>query len=111
MEREAVMSLWVGELECQLESTLCESQDWAAKAIGAWVVELLMAERATAAERGLDAAKVHQVETKAALQKSLEALEMERKAQSEANREVLVLWGQVLGTEESNARLLEKVTR
>ena len=85
MEREAVMSLWVGELECQLESTLCESQDWAAKAIGAWVVELLMAERATAAERGLDAAKVHLAETEVVLQKSLEALEMKQKARLEAD--------------------------
>ena len=55
--------------------------------------------------------KVHLAATEAALQKSLEALETERKAQSEADQEVLVLRGQVLGVEESNARLLEKVTR
>ena len=36
---------------------------------------------------------------------------MEGKAQSEVDQEVLVLRGQVLGAEESNARLLEKVTR
>jgi len=48
---------------------------------------------------------------KAALQKSLEALEIERKARSVADREVLELRGQVLGVEESNARLLEKVTQ
>ena len=74
-------------------------------------MELLVVERATAAEWGLDAAKVHQVKTEAALQKSLDALEMEQKAQSEVDREVLALWGQVLGAKESNARLLEKVTR
>ena len=54
--------------------------------------------------------KVHLAETEATLQKSLEALETERKAQSEANRKVLALPGQVLRVEESNARLLEKVT-
>ena len=37
--------------------------------------------------------KVHLMETEAALQKSLEALESERKAQSEVNQEVLVLQG------------------
>ena len=36
---------------------------------------------------------------------------MERKAWSEADREVLALQGQVLGVEESNARLLKKVTQ
>ena len=35
---------------------------------------------------------------------------MEQKAQSEADQEVLTLWGLVLGVEESNAELLEKVT-
>ena len=35
---------------------------------------------------------------------------MERKAQSEADGEVLELRGQVLGAKESNARLHEKVT-
>ena len=74
-------------------------------------MELLAAERATAAERELDAAKVHLVGTEAALQKSLEALETERKAQSEAEPEVVTLQGKVLGAEESNARLLEKVTQ
>ena len=56
------MSRWVTELEHQLESAHCESQDWAAKAI-----ELLVVERATVAERGLDAAKVHQAKTEVAL--------------------------------------------
>ena len=74
-------------------------------------MELLTAERATAAEHGLNAVKVHLVEIEVALQKSLEALEMERKAQSEADQEVLMLRGQVLGAEESNAQLLKKVTQ
>ena len=39
-----------------------------------------MVEQATATERGLDTVKVHLAKTKAALQKSLKALEMERKA-------------------------------
>ena len=74
-------------------------------------MELLTAERATAAEQGLDTAKVRLAEIKVALQKSLEALETERKARSKASQEVLALQGQVLGVEESNARLLEKVTQ
>ena len=44
-------------------------------------------------ERELDAAKVHLVETEAALQKSLEALEVERKAWSDAEQEVVALRG------------------
>ena len=68
-----------------------------------------MAERVTAVERGLDIAKVRLAETEAVLQMSLEALETERKARSKASQEVLALQGQVLGVEESNARLLEKV--
>ena len=57
------------------------------------MVELLTAKRATAAERGLDTAMVHLAETEAALQKSLEALETERKARSAADQEVLTLRG------------------
>ena len=52
------------------------------------------------------------------LQRTLETLEMERKALeserkawSEADQEVLVLWGRVMGTEEANAWLCELVTR
>ena len=56
-------------------------------------------------------AKVHLVETEAALQKSLVALEAERKARSDAEQEVVALRGQMLGVEESNAQLLERVTR
>ena len=48
----------VAELECELESALHESQDQAVEVIKAWVVELLIVERATAVERGLEAAKV-----------------------------------------------------
>ena len=36
---------------------------------------------------------------------------MEQKARSEAQQEVVTLRGQLLGAEESNARLLEKVTQ
>ena len=50
-----------------------------------------MAEWATAAERGLNTAKVKLSETEAALQKSLEALEMERRVRSEDDQEVLML--------------------
>ena len=80
MEWEAAMSRWVDELEHQLESTHRESQDRATEATGARAVELLAVERATIAERGLDSVKVHLEETEAALQKSLEPLETERKS-------------------------------
>ena len=43
-------------------------------------MELGAVERATTAERELDVAKVHLAETEAAPQKSLEALEVKRKA-------------------------------
>ena len=58
------------------------------------------------------------VDTEVVLQGTLETLEMERsalaserKARSEADQEVLALWGRVMGTEEANARLCEKVIR
>ena len=50
-------------------------------------------------------------EIEATLRKSLEALEAERKARSDAEWEVIVLRGQMLRVEESNARLLERMTR
>jgi len=117
MEWEASASWQVADLERQLESAHGESQDRAAKATEARAAGLLVVERATAAERGFEAAKVHQAKTEAALQKSmaktevalqssLEALESEQKVQSEVNQEVLALWGRVLGTEEANAPLL-----
>ena len=40
----------------------------------------------------------------------MEALEAERKAQSDTEQEVVALWGKMLGIEESNARLLKRVT-
>jgi len=41
----------------------------------------------------------------------LEALEVEWRARSDAKQEVVALHGQMLGAEESNARLVEKVTQ
>ena len=78
--------------------------------MGAWAVELCAVKRATVAEQKLNAMKAHLVETKAALRKSLEALEAERKARSDAEREVIALRGQMLGAEETNTWLLERVT-
>ena len=80
MEQEAVASHWVDELRHPLEFARCESQDRAAKMTGAWAAKLCAVERATATEWELDAAKAHLAETKVALQKSLEALEAERKS-------------------------------
>ena len=70
MEQEAMASRWVDELRHQLESTCHESQDQAAEAIEAWAAKLLMVERATATERGLDTMKVHRAKTEVVLQKS-----------------------------------------
>ena len=53
MEREAVMSWWVDELERQLESTHHKFEDRAATVMGARAAKLFAAERATAAEWGL----------------------------------------------------------
>ena len=88
-----------------------ESQDWAVEATGARATEMCAVERVIAAEQKLDVAKAHLVETEAALRKSLEALEAERKARSDAEREVVALWRQMLGAEEWNTRLLERVNR
>ena len=99
-------------------------------------VERLTAERATAAERGLEAAKARQAETEATLRKSLAdteatlrgaletletersalvsermALASERKAWSEADQEVLALWSWVMGMEEANTWLREQVAQ
>ena len=97
------------ELERELESAHCESQDWVAEVTEPRAAEQLTMERATAAERGLEAVKVRQEEAEAALQKSLvdtkaalqstletleaeqKALESERKARSEVDQEVLAL--------------------
>ena len=94
------------------------------------------AERATAAEQGLEAAKVHHEETEAglrtslanieaALQEALVALEpeqatlesaqkalgAEQRARSEVDQEVLTLQGQVMGMEDASARLREQVSQ
>ena len=87
-----------------MESAHHESRDQVVEVMGEQVAELLAAEWATVIERGLDVAKVHLAETEAVLQKSLETLETEQKARSEAYREVLELRGQVLGVDESTAR-------
>ena len=129
----------VAELERQLESARCESHDWATEVTAVRAEEQRAVERATAAERGLEAAKARQVDTEAVLQKSLvdteaalqksletleseqsalvsehnalelarKALESERKARSEVDKEVLALWGRVMGTEEASTRLCE----
>jgi len=68
-------------------------------------------ERAAAVDQKLDAAKAQLVETEMTLGKSREALEAERKARLDAEQEVVALRRQMLGAEESNARLLERVTR
>ena len=65
--------------------------------MGAWAAELRAVERATVAEQKLNAMKAHLVETKATLRKSLEALEAERKAWSDAEREVIMLRGRCSG--------------
>jgi hypothetical protein len=65
--QEAEMSRWVAELYHELESAHHESQDRAVEVIEAWSVELLTTERAIAAERGLEVAKVCQAETEVAL--------------------------------------------
>ena len=46
-----------------------------------------------------------------ALELARKALESEQKARSEAEREVLVLWGRVMGTEEASAQLHERVAQ
>ena len=74
-----------------MEFTCHESQDRAAEATGARAAELRAVERATAAKQELNVAKVHQLKTEATLQKSLEALEAEQKARSDAEQEVVAL--------------------
>ena len=119
----------MAELEHELESAHHESQDRAVEVTEAWAVEWLAAERASATERGLEAVKVYQAEIEAMLQKSLadtevalqssletleteqKDLELEQKAWSKADQEVLVLRGRVMGTEEVNAQLCEHVTQ
>ena len=124
----------MAELEHQVESACRESRVQAAEAALARTEGQRAAERATAVEQGLEAAKVRQEETeaglwvslantKAALQEALVALEPERaalesaqkaleaeqRARSEADQEVLTLQGQVMGTEDASARPCEQV--
>ena len=49
----------MAELKRELKSARRESQDWAVEVTEARAAEQLTVERATAAERGLEAAKVH----------------------------------------------------
>ena len=134
---------WMAKLERWVESAHRESQDRAAEVAAARAKGQCVAERATAAEQGLEATKARQVETKAGLQTSLanteaalqealaalepersalasewaaldlarKALEAEQRARSEADQEVLVLRGWVMGTEEASAHLCAQVTR
>ncbi|XP_066316626.1 uncharacterized protein [Miscanthus floridulus] len=127
----------------KLESIHRESQNREAEVIAVQAEEQCAAERATTVERGLEAVKAYQAETKAGLQKSLadteaalqeslealeleqsalvsernalelarKALESERKARSEADQEVRALQGRVMGTEEASAQLHEQVAR
>ena len=48
----------MAELERELESARSKSQDQVVEVTEAWEAELLVEERATAAERGLEVAKV-----------------------------------------------------
>jgi len=81
----------MAELEHQLESAHHESQDWVPEVTAVRVEEPHAAERAIAAERGLEATKARQAETEVGLRKSLadtevvlqksrETLELERSA-------------------------------
>ena len=72
------------ELERWVESACHESQVRTAEVAAARTEGQCAVERATATEQKLDVAKAHMVETEAVLRKSLEALELERKARSDA---------------------------
>ena len=74
-----------------MESSHHESQAWTVEVTGARAEELHVVEWAITAEQEFNVAKVHLVETEAALQKSLEALEAERIARSDAEQEVVAL--------------------
>ena len=51
------------------------------------------------------------VSERSTLEVARKALESERKAWSEADQEVLALWGRMMGTEEASALLHEQVAR
>ncbi|XP_066320772.1 uncharacterized protein [Miscanthus floridulus] len=123
----------VAELEHRAESACRESRDQAAEAAAARAEGQRAEEWATVAEQGLEAARARQAEIEAELRASLantevalrealaaldperatlesaeKALEVERKARSEADREVLALRGRVMETEDTSARLREQ---
>ena len=119
----------MAKLERRVESACRECQVQVAEAAAARAEGQRAAERATAAEQGLEAAKVRQEEieaglwtslanTEAALQEALvalerahKALETEQRARSEADQEVLALRGQVMGMEDASVRMREQVAR
>ena len=51
------------------------------------------------------------IRKRATLESTKKALEVEWRARSEVNREVLALWGQVMETEDASARLREQVAQ
>ena len=119
----------MAELERRVESACRESQVWVAEVAAALAKGQCAVEHATAAQQGLEAAKVRQEETEAGLQASLantkaalqealaaleperaqKALEAEQRARSGADQEVLALRSQVMGMENASARLREQV--
>ncbi|XP_066311608.1 uncharacterized protein [Miscanthus floridulus] len=120
----------VAELERRVEFACRESRDRVAEAAAARAEGQRAEEWATATKQGLEAARAHQAEIEAELQASpantevtlrealaaldperaaLEsvekALEVERRARSEGDREVLALRGWMMETEDASARL------
>ena len=106
----------MAKLEHRVESACRESWDWAAEAVMAREEGQRAEERAIAAEQGLEAARARHAETEAELRASLantevvlwealaalepewaaleraqKALEVEQRARSEADQEVLAL--------------------
>ena len=82
----------MAELERRVGSACRESQDQAAELAAAWAEGQLAAERATTAERGLEATKACQAETEAGLWASLastEAVLQEAVAALESERSAL----------------------
>ncbi|XP_066308055.1 uncharacterized protein [Miscanthus floridulus] len=126
----------MAELERRAESACRESRDRAVEVAVARAEGQHAEERATTAEKGLEAANARQEKTEAELRASLantevalqealaaldleraalesveKALEVEQRARSEADREMHVLLGQVMETEDASARLREQVAQ
>ena len=124
----------MAELEHRVESAYRESWDRAVEAATAPAEGQRVEERVTAAEQGLKVARARQVETEAELRVSLantevalpealaalnpecaalesaeKALEVEQRARSEVDREVVALRGRVMETEDASAWLREQV--